>query len=104
MRDNVDDPWDAEFIDKIGDEDHEKLYELLLAANYMDIPSLLDLGCAKFVTLMTNQPLETVRKILMVGQNKRDQQSSKTAKKDDLQDSKEDSKVDDGKKDEQDKD
>jgi len=35
--------WDAEFVDV----DQELLFELILAANYMDIKPLLDLSCAK---------------------------------------------------------
>lgn len=46
MKELCKDPWDADYIDKIG-EDRQLLYDLILAANYMDIKSLLHLGCAK---------------------------------------------------------
>jgi len=63
MKDVCKDPWDAEFIDKIGD-DRQKLYDLILAANYMDIKGLLHLGCAKVASLIKGQPLEKIKDIL----------------------------------------
>jgi len=63
MKDVCKDVWDAEFIDKIG-EDRQKLYDLILAANYMDIKGLLHLGCAKVASLIKGQPLEKIKDIL----------------------------------------
>ncbi len=40
------DKWDAQYIDAIGDN-RQNLYDLILAANYCDIKSLLHLSCAK---------------------------------------------------------
>jgi hypothetical protein len=54
---------DAEYIDKIG-ETRQQLYDLILAANYMDIKSLLHLGCAKVASLIKGQPLEKIKEIL----------------------------------------
>ena len=51
MKDVCKDPFDAEFIDRIG-ENRQALYDLILAANYMDIKSLLHLGCAKVASLI----------------------------------------------------
>lgn len=65
MADVVKDKWDAEFIDKVG-EDLATLYELILAANYMDITGLLHLGCAKVASLIKGQPLEKIKDILSV--------------------------------------
>lgn len=59
--------WDADFIDTIGN-DRQQLYDLILAANYMDIKSLLHLGCAKVASLIKGQPLEKIRELLAVNQ------------------------------------
>lgn len=40
--------WDAEFVSV----EQEMLFELILAANYMDIKSLLDLTCAKVASMI----------------------------------------------------
>jgi len=66
MRDVCKDPFDADFIDRIG-ENRQALYDLILAANYMDIKSLLHLGCAKVASLIKGQPLEKIKDILSVG-------------------------------------
>lgn len=66
MKDVVKDPWDAVFIDKIG-ENRQQLYDLILAANYMDVKSLLHLGCAKVASLIKGQPLEKIKDILVKG-------------------------------------
>jgi len=66
MKELCKDPWDADFIDKVG-EDRQQLYDLILAANYMDIKSLLHLGCAKVASLIKGQPLEKIKDILAKG-------------------------------------
>jgi len=66
MKDVCKDAWDAEFIDRIG-ENRQMLYDLILAANYMDIKSLLHLGCAKVASLIKGQPLEKIKEILSKG-------------------------------------
>ena len=63
MKSVCSDPWDATFIDKVG-ESRQQLYDLILAANYMDIKSLLHLGCAKVASLIKGQPLEKIKDIL----------------------------------------
>jgi len=67
MKDVCKDKWDADFIDRIGDN-RQQLYDLILAANYMDIKSLLHLGCAKVASLIKGQPLEKIKDILAVNQ------------------------------------
>ena len=65
MKDVCADIWDADFIDKVGDE-RQILYNLILAANYMDITSLIHLGCAKVASLIKGQPLDKIKDILAV--------------------------------------
>ncbi len=66
MKDVCKDAWDAKYIDHIGDN-RQQLYDLILAANYMDIKSLLHLGCAKVASLIKGQPLEKIKDILSTG-------------------------------------
>jgi S-phase kinase-associated protein 1 len=63
MKDVTPHKWDAEYVDKIG-ETRQQLYDLILASNYMDIKSLLHLGCAKVASLIKGQPLEKIKEIL----------------------------------------
>merc|ERR1712115_646851 len=74
MREVCKDGWDADFIDGIG-EDRQKLYDLILAANYMDIKSLLHLGCAKVASLIKGQPLEKIKDILSTGSKKEEKKN-----------------------------
>jgi len=63
MADVVKVPSDAVFIDRVG-ENLDNLYALIAAANYMDIKSLLHLGCAKVASKIKGQPLEKIKEIL----------------------------------------
>jgi S-phase kinase-associated protein 1 len=63
MREVVKDEWDADFIDRVG-ANRQALYELIMAANYMDVQGLLHLGCAKVASLIKGQPLEKIKTIL----------------------------------------
>jgi S-phase kinase-associated protein 1 len=56
-------PWDADFIDAIAVK-RQDLYDLILAANYMDIKSLLHLGCAKVASLVRGVPLDQIKRVL----------------------------------------
>ena len=51
------DAWDAKFVEV----EQEVLFEIILAANYMDIPSLLDLGTAKVASLIKGKTPEEIR-------------------------------------------
>ena len=50
--------WDANFVAI----EQEMLFELILAANYMDIKSLLDLTCAKVASMIKGKTPEEIRK------------------------------------------
>ena len=50
--------WDAEFVSI----DQEMLFALILAANYMDIKSLLDLTCAKVASMIKGKTPEEIRR------------------------------------------
>lgn len=50
--------WDADFVNV----DQELLFELILAANYMDIKPLLDLTCAKVASLIKGKTPEQIRR------------------------------------------
>jgi S-phase kinase-associated protein 1 len=65
MKDVCKDPWDATFIDEVG-KDLQQLYNLILAANYMDIQGLLHLGCAKVASIIKGEPLERIKDLLSV--------------------------------------
>jgi S-phase kinase-associated protein 1 len=56
MHDVVSD-WDANFIDV----EQDLLFELILAANYMDIKSLLDLACAKVASMIKGKTPQEIR-------------------------------------------
>merc|ERR1711879_237487 len=49
--------WDANFIEV----DQETLFELILAANYMDVKALLDLTCAKVASMIKGKTPEEIR-------------------------------------------
>jgi len=67
MKEVCQDDWDATYIDDIG-EVRQDLYDLILAANYMDIKSLLHLGLAKVASLIKGQPLDKLKDILSTDQ------------------------------------
>jgi S-phase kinase-associated protein 1 len=50
--------YDADFVEL----DQELLFELILAANYMDVKPLLDLTCAKTASLIKGKTPEQIRK------------------------------------------
>ena len=56
IKENVSE-WYAEFINL----DQEVIFELILAANYMDIEPLLDLSCAKIACMMRGKNPEEIR-------------------------------------------
>lgn len=58
--------WDADFIDAM-ENDHETLFKVILAANYLDIEPLLDLGITKVACMLQNcKDIEEVKKLLNI--------------------------------------
>ena len=53
-------PWYAEFVNL----DQEILFELILAANYLDIKPLLELACAKVASLIKNRSIPEMLHLL----------------------------------------
>ncbi|KAG8789529.1 hypothetical protein FRC12_013419 [Ceratobasidium sp. 428] len=54
--------WDQKFIQV----DQEMLFEIILAANYLDIPDLLDVGCKTVANLTKNKTPEEIRKLFNI--------------------------------------
>lgn len=51
----------SEFDAKFINVEQEIVFELILAANYLDIQSLLDLGCAKIASMIKGKTPEQIR-------------------------------------------
>ena len=54
--------WFANFVNL----DQEVLFELILAANFMDIKSLLELSCAKVASLIKGKTIQETRKFFNI--------------------------------------
>lgn len=63
MRDICADAWDANLLDSL-DGNRQQLYDLIIAAQILEIDVLVHLGCAKVAALVKGQPLERIREIL----------------------------------------
>lgn len=61
MREITQNEWDADFIDG---KDKKVIFEIILAANYMDIKPLLHLGCAKIATLIKKLDQNEINEII----------------------------------------
>ena len=55
-------PWYADFVNL----EQEVLFELILAANYLDIKPLLELSCAKVASLIKNKSIPEIRKFFNI--------------------------------------
>jgi S-phase kinase-associated protein 1 len=52
--------WDLEYITNCGDMD--TLFKIILGANFLDIPRLLDLGCKHVANMIKGKKTEEIRK------------------------------------------
>lgn len=57
------DPWDAAMLERLGST-RQPLYDVVLAANYMDIPVLMEIACAAVATYLKGVPLEQIKSVL----------------------------------------
>ncbi|KAF9604217.1 hypothetical protein IFM89_004923 [Coptis chinensis] len=55
--------WDAEFVKEL---DQETRFDLILAANYLNIKSLLDLTCQTVADMIKNMKPEEIREIFSI--------------------------------------
>ena len=55
---NVVPDWDAKFINSLSQDD---LFELILAANFLDCKSLLDLACARVASMIKGRSVSEIR-------------------------------------------
>ena len=62
---SVVDEWDADFVDI----EQEVLFELILAANYLDIKPLLELTCAKVASLIKGKTKQEIRETFNIIDN-----------------------------------
>ncbi|KAH9261241.1 hypothetical protein BASA81_000945 [Batrachochytrium salamandrivorans] len=54
--------WDVEFCTR-NSTTNQDLFDLILAANYLDIPDLLMLGCAKLTTMIKDKTPEEIKQL-----------------------------------------
>jgi len=64
-------------VTNVGNQD---LYDLIMAANYMDIKSLLHLGCAQVASMIKGKPLGAIPRILQVEKRDAKQDAKRDAK------------------------
>lgn len=55
--------WYASYVNTLSDND---LYAVIRAANYLDIPPLLELGCAKVASFVKGKSPEAIRQIFNI--------------------------------------
>jgi len=54
-------PWDAKFLEPL---DQSTLFDVILAANYLDLKGLLDVACQKVANTIKSKSVEEVREML----------------------------------------
>ncbi len=58
--------WDAQFVSSM---ENEMLFELILCANYLAMPNLLDLACGKVASMVRNKSTDEIRKEFNIQDN-----------------------------------
>lgn len=66
MKENCSDAWDADYVDKLW-EDRDRLYKVMMAANYLDIRCLLHLCACKVGTSIKGASYDKIKEILLPG-------------------------------------
>ena len=56
------DQWHADFVNV----DQEMLFEVVMAANYLDIKPLLELSCAKVASLIKGKSVQEIRQFFNI--------------------------------------
>ena len=64
MIENCSDPWDAKYVDELW-EDRDRLYKVMMAANYLDIRCLLHLCACKVGTAIKGASYDKIKDILL---------------------------------------
>ncbi len=59
--DFISNEWYVNFIDRMN---NKEIFEIILAANYMAIQPIIDLGCAKIASLIKGKTPEEVKELL----------------------------------------
>ncbi|MFM7856994.1 MAG: SKP1 family protein [Flammeovirgaceae bacterium] len=59
---DVTSPWFANFVEL----DQDMLFELIMAANYLDMKPLLDLACAKVASQIKNKSVKEIRQFFNI--------------------------------------
>ena len=75
----VADKWDADFVNALS---KKAVFQLILAANYLDCPSLMHLGSAKIAILIKGKSPEEIKNIL-ADDSKQDTEEKNDERKDD---------------------
>jgi len=68
--------WDANYIDI----EQEVLFKVILAANYLDIPDLLDLGCAKIASMIKNKTPDEIKDLFNIDKNSTSEEEEQVRK------------------------
>jgi len=56
--------WDADFINEF--QEHESLFRIILGANYLDIPPLLELGICKLACMIKGKEPDEVKRMFKI--------------------------------------